>query len=181
MFTVKMFLVGIAVIHVLGQQEDNACSLDNKGSCDPCGITGKWENDLGSKMEITCKLDSPDRNSTGEIIGKYNSAVGAADNFYPLSGRFTIPDMEPRNCIVGFVVAWNNEAYGNSILRLALRGRIMKTQIRYIPFGYSLDTTSMQICGRATTLDRMSLLEFRLIKRILIRNIFIVCFYFNDL
>lgn len=65
-------------------------------------------------MEITCKLDSPDRNSTGEIIGKYNSAVGAADNFYPLLGRFTISEMEPRNCIVGFVVAWNNEAYGNS-------------------------------------------------------------------
>ncbi|VDI56279.1 Hypothetical predicted protein [Mytilus galloprovincialis] len=71
MFTVKMFLVGIAVIHVLGQ----------KG---------------------------------GEIFEKYNSAVGNAENFYLLLGRCTIPVMEPSNCIIGFVVAWNNEAYGNS-------------------------------------------------------------------
>ncbi|CAC5383701.1 unnamed protein product [Mytilus coruscus] len=126
MFKVEIFLIGIAVIYVLGKQEGKACSADKKDTCDPCGITGKWVNELGSVVEITCKLDSPDRNSTGEIIGKYNSAVGAAKDYYPLSGRFTIPDQDPKNCIVGFVVAWNNEAYGNSDSATSFTGTYYK-------------------------------------------------------
>ncbi|VDI60391.1 Hypothetical predicted protein [Mytilus galloprovincialis] len=119
----EIFLIAIAVIHVYGKQEGKACSAGNKDTCNPCGITGKWVNELGSKIEITCKLDSPDRNSTGEINGKYNSAVGAAQDYYPLSGRFTIPDQDPKNCIVGFVVAWNNMVIW--ILQLALQERII--------------------------------------------------------
>ncbi|VDI27425.1 Hypothetical predicted protein [Mytilus galloprovincialis] len=126
MFIVKMFLVGIAVIHVLGKNEEKTCSADNKDTCDPCGITGKWMNELGSVVEITCKLDSPDQSSTGEIIGKYNSAVGAATDYYPLSGRFTIPDQDSTSCIVGFVVAWNNKAYGNADSSTSFTGTYYK-------------------------------------------------------
>lgn len=83
-------------------------------------------NDIGSRMEITFKLDSPDRNSTGEIIGKYNSAVGAATEYNPLSGRFTICDQDSTSYTVGFNVAWNNEAHGNSNSTTSFTGTYYK-------------------------------------------------------
>lgn len=65
-------------------------------------------------MNITCKLDSLDRNTTGEIKGKYNSAVGNAEDFYPLLGRFTMAGPDLQNCVLGFSVAYNNAVRGNS-------------------------------------------------------------------
>ena len=42
-------------------------------------LIGKWRNELGSILEITEAID-------GILIGRYNSKVGEAENFYELRG-----------------------------------------------------------------------------------------------
>jgi hypothetical protein len=74
-------------------------------SCD-CGIDGKWKNELGSTMTLTCK--------DGQLEGIYNTGVGQAKYDYTLSGRYTLSG--PKNDVVelGWVVSWNNKLFGNS-------------------------------------------------------------------
>ncbi|KAL3855502.1 hypothetical protein ACJMK2_014709 [Sinanodonta woodiana] len=73
---------------------------------DPCGISGKWKNQLGSIMEISCQ--------DGSLSGKYSSAVGVAVGFYKLLGQYNIVGANNNDCVVGFSVAWNNDVMGNS-------------------------------------------------------------------
>ena len=87
------------------------CDGNSDVDCRPCGPSGIWLNDLGSVMEITCLLDDSPRRDSGFLVGKYNSAVGNAKDFYELSGRYT---MVGSDYIVGFNVAWNNDIRGNS-------------------------------------------------------------------
>ncbi|KAK3101768.1 hypothetical protein FSP39_006214 [Pinctada imbricata] len=72
-------------------------------TADDCGVSGKWMNQLNSTMEICC-VD-------GNLYGKYNSAVGKAEDFYVLRGRYTL---HGDDCILGWSVAFNNTAFGNS-------------------------------------------------------------------
>ncbi|KAK3102793.1 hypothetical protein FSP39_013956, partial [Pinctada imbricata] len=70
---------------------------------DDCGVSGKWMNQLNSTMELCCYK--------GNLFGKYNSAVGRAEDFYHLKGRYTV---RGGDCILGWSVAYNNAAFGNS-------------------------------------------------------------------
>ena len=78
----------------------------NGTTSDPCGITGNWTNELGSSVMFAC--------NNGHLSGLYNSAVGEAANYYNLSGTYTMAGPTRRDTILGFSVAWNNEAHGNS-------------------------------------------------------------------
>ena len=78
----------------------------NVTDCNPCGIAGKWVNDLGSKAEFSCK--------NGFLSGKYNSKVGKAEDYYLLSGRYTMVGPGHKDAVVGWSVAWNNKEFGNS-------------------------------------------------------------------
>ncbi|KAL3855499.1 hypothetical protein ACJMK2_014707 [Sinanodonta woodiana] len=71
-----------------------------------CGIAGNWINQLGSMMTITCW--------NGNLTGIYRSAVGAATDYYQLSGRYTMTGANQKDCVLGFSVAWNNDVRGNS-------------------------------------------------------------------
>lgn len=44
-------------------------------------LTGTWYNELGSEMKLTA-------HANGNLTGQYFSAVGDAENFYVLQGRF---------------------------------------------------------------------------------------------
>ena len=61
-------------------------------------------------MTLSCQADSSPSN-VGKLTGKYNSAVGKASDYYILTGRYT---KSGSDCILGFTVAWNNDAFGNS-------------------------------------------------------------------
>ena len=78
----------------------------NGTDCNPCGIAGKWENDLGSKAEFSCE--------DGFLSGKYNSKVGRAEDYYLLSGRYTMVGPNQTDAVVGWSVAWKNDVFGNS-------------------------------------------------------------------
>ena len=56
---------------------------------------------LGSTMELT-----PD--GKGGLSGKYNSAVGTAEDFYILTGRFDISPPGGKGTSLGWVVNWRN-------------------------------------------------------------------------
>ena len=67
------------------------------------GLSGVWYNQLGSTMTL---IADPD----GGLSGKYNSAVGEAEDFYILTGRF---DADPPvdkgvGVSVGWVVTYRN-------------------------------------------------------------------------
>ncbi|KAH3798126.1 streptavidin-V2-like [Dreissena polymorpha] len=85
-------------------------SRDNPFGCNvpdhqnECGIAGVWRNQLQSVMKFTCV--------GGHIDGTYFTAVGKADGFYELSGKYLKPDNN--TTIVGWVVAFSNDLYGNS-------------------------------------------------------------------
>ncbi|HWH08341.1 MAG TPA: avidin/streptavidin family protein [Candidatus Thermoplasmatota archaeon] len=59
-------------------------------------LDGVWYNELGSKMTL--------KTNGAQLMGLYETAVGAAKGEYPLAGLFTL-DPEPT---LGFVVAWQN-------------------------------------------------------------------------
>ncbi|XP_060588468.1 streptavidin-V2-like [Ruditapes philippinarum] len=100
-----MFIVIVLLVAVLWQTcfAETFCSAED--GCD-CGIAGTWRNQLGSNVTFTCK--------DGQLDGKYNSAVGHAEDYYLLSGRYTLSG--PKNDVVelGWVVSWNNKKFGNS-------------------------------------------------------------------
>jgi hypothetical protein len=91
-----------------------------------CGVAGTWKNQLGSKVTFSCK--------NGQINGKYNSAVGNAEDYYSLTGRYTRAGTDNNAVVLGWVVSWNNEMFGNSNSSTSWSGiyypneRIIRTQ-----------------------------------------------------
>lgn len=75
-------------------------------SFDPCGISGKWKNQMGSILDISCE--------NGYLNGKYSSAVGNANGLYEILGRYNMVGANNQDCVAGFSVAWNNDIMGNS-------------------------------------------------------------------
>ncbi|KAK3090247.1 hypothetical protein FSP39_010355 [Pinctada imbricata] len=70
---------------------------------DPCGMAGIWLNNLNSTMEVCCK--------DGQLHGQYMMGVGDAEDYYELSGRYT---MIGGDCVFGWSIAYNNKVHGNS-------------------------------------------------------------------
>ena len=64
-------------------------------------ISGDWYSQLGSKMTLIA-----DQN--GGLRGKYNSAVGEAEDFYTLTGRFDTCPPSDEGFSVGWVVTFHN-------------------------------------------------------------------------
>ncbi|KDR76656.1 hypothetical protein GALMADRAFT_96391 [Galerina marginata CBS 339.88] len=64
-------------------------------------LSGDWHNQLGSKVHFITDSD-------GGITGKYNSAVGRAEDFYILTGRFDANPPEDEGVSVGWTVTWRN-------------------------------------------------------------------------
>jgi len=66
-------------------------------------LSGDWHNQLGSKMTLIADED-------GGLRGKYNSAVGEAEDFYILTGRFDAspPSDNLKGVSVGWVVTYRN-------------------------------------------------------------------------
>ncbi|XP_060588446.1 streptavidin-V2-like [Ruditapes philippinarum] len=99
---------------------------DAKRKKDDCGVAGTWKNQLWSKVTFSCK--------NGQITGKYNSAVGNAEDYYSLTGRYTRAGTDDNAVVLGWVVSWNNEVFGNSNSSTSWSGiyypdeRIIRTQ-----------------------------------------------------
>ncbi|XP_052785609.1 streptavidin-like [Mya arenaria] len=68
-----------------------------------CKIAGVWKNQYSSYIRLTC--------SNGFIVGRYFSGDVNA-GFYELAGRYQLPD--DQTCILGWIIAYENELYGNS-------------------------------------------------------------------
>jgi len=68
-------------------------------------ISGQYVNELGSNVTLKCFPDS------GVLSGSYQTAVGDASGQYPVMGLATSCGDQP---VVGFCVAWNNAAHGNT-------------------------------------------------------------------
>uniref|UniRef100_A0A8C0U875 Avidin n=1 Tax=Cyanistes caeruleus TaxID=156563 RepID=A0A8C0U875_CYACU len=78
-------------------------SCPGKGARDikPCNLTGWWENDLGSKMEVF-EVDSD-----GTFFGEYHTAVSSAKKPIqpsPMTGSQHLD--EDGQCTFGFTVNW---------------------------------------------------------------------------
>ncbi|KAJ6465636.1 tamavidin1 [Mycena vitilis] len=81
-------------------------------------FSGTWFNELGSQMVLVA-------NASGTISGQYNSAVGEAQDFYVLAGRFdtappapTAPGDPAEGVSIGWTVAWHNtkeNAHSNTV------------------------------------------------------------------
>lgn len=67
----------------------------------PQGLAGTWFNELGSTMVLTV-------DPSGGLSGTYNSAVGNAENEYPLVGRFDSAPVSGNGTALGWAVAWRN-------------------------------------------------------------------------
>ncbi|KAK6978197.1 Avidin/streptavidin [Favolaschia claudopus] len=70
-------------------------------SFDPARLCGKWVNQLGSHMILTA-------DKCGNISGRYNSAVGKAEDFYVLTGRFDTTPPDNKGVSLGWVVTYKN-------------------------------------------------------------------------
>ncbi|KDR72421.1 hypothetical protein GALMADRAFT_253228 [Galerina marginata CBS 339.88] len=64
-------------------------------------LAGDWHNQLGSKVHFVT-------DPNGGITGKYNSAVGRAEDFYVLTGRFDANPPLDEGVSVGWTVNWRN-------------------------------------------------------------------------
>ena len=64
-------------------------------------LDGTWYNELGSTMTIAT-------DDNGGITGKYNSAVGKAEDYYILTGRYDVDPTSGEGTSVGWVVNWRN-------------------------------------------------------------------------
>jgi hypothetical protein len=64
-------------------------------------LSGVWYNQLGSTMTLIA-----DKN--GGLSGKYNSAVGNAQDFYILTGRFDASPPPDEGVSLGWVVTFRN-------------------------------------------------------------------------
>ena len=73
-----------------------------------CGLKGVWQNQLDSSFAIEwC--------SEGHVAGRYHSAVGNADDYYDLSGKYTWAESVTNTTVVlAWTVSYNNTANGNS-------------------------------------------------------------------
>jgi Avidin family len=66
------------------------------------GISGVWYNKLGSEMILTA-------DENGGLTGTYKSAVGNAEDFYILAGRYDAsPPLDGSGDSVGWVVTFRN-------------------------------------------------------------------------
>lgn len=65
-------------------------------------IDGIWYNQLGSEMTLTTDKD-------GGLTGKYRSAVGKAEDWYYLSGRYDVLPPPNEGDSVGWVVTFRNQ------------------------------------------------------------------------
>jgi len=64
-------------------------------------LSGDWYNQLGSKMTLIA-------DENGGLRGKYNSAVGNAEDFYILTGWFDACPPSDKGVSVGWVVTFRN-------------------------------------------------------------------------
>jgi len=64
-------------------------------------LSGDWHNQLGSKMTLIA-------DENGGLRGKYNSAVGQAEDFYILTGRFDACPPSDEGVSLGWVVSFSN-------------------------------------------------------------------------
>jgi Avidin family len=66
-------------------------------------LSGVWYNELGSEMFLTA-------DENGGLCGTYKSAVGNAEDFYILAGRFdACPPSDGRGDSVGWAVTFRND------------------------------------------------------------------------
>ncbi|KJA14484.1 hypothetical protein HYPSUDRAFT_173356 [Hypholoma sublateritium FD-334 SS-4] len=64
-------------------------------------LSGIWYNELGSTMILTA-------DATGCLSGKYKSAVGNAEDFYVLTGRYDTNAPSDKGVSLAWTVAYNN-------------------------------------------------------------------------
>ncbi|KAJ7193143.1 Avidin/streptavidin [Mycena pura] len=64
-------------------------------------LSGDWYNQLGSKMTLIA-------DESGGLRGKYNSAVGNAEGFYILTGRFDLCAPSDSGVSIGWAVTFRN-------------------------------------------------------------------------
>ncbi|CAA7262591.1 unnamed protein product [Cyclocybe aegerita] len=64
-------------------------------------LSGDWYNQLSSKMTLIA-------DASGGLSGEYNSAVGEAQDFYILTGRFDADPPTDEGISVGWVVTFRN-------------------------------------------------------------------------
>ena len=64
-------------------------------------LSGIWYNELGSTMVLNADV-------TGRLSGKYKSAVGNAEDFYVLSGRYDVNAPSDKGVSLAWTVAYNN-------------------------------------------------------------------------
>lgn len=94
---------------VLGMTTDSVHSVSCQtipSEHNQCGLAGKWKNQLQSVMEITCQ--------DGQVNGRYNTAVGLAQDFYDIAGRYTMAGENMTDTVLSWAVSWNNNVFGNS-------------------------------------------------------------------
>jgi hypothetical protein len=65
------------------------------------GLSGDWYNQLGSKTTLIA-------DGSGGLSGTYCSAVGTAQDFYILTGRYDADPPSDKGVSVGWVVTWRN-------------------------------------------------------------------------
>ncbi|KAJ3710837.1 signal peptide-tamavidin 1 [Lentinula raphanica] len=65
-------------------------------------LSGKWYNELGSIMILFA-------DGKGGLTGEYNSAVGNAEYWYILAGRFETAPPPDEGLSLGWAVSWRNE------------------------------------------------------------------------
>ena len=78
-------------------------------------LSGDWYNELGSKMTLTAADD-------GSLTGTYNSAVGDAEDFYVLAGRFDAAPPTGEGVSIGWAVTFRND-YRNAHSTTAWSGQ----------------------------------------------------------
>lgn len=66
-------------------------------------LCGEWYNALGSKMSLSTDVN-------GGLMGTYCSAVGNAQDFYLLTGRFDSSPPSQGGVSIGWVVTFRNES-----------------------------------------------------------------------
>ena len=64
-------------------------------------LSGIWYNELGSTMVLNADV-------SGRLSGKYKSAVGNAEDFYVLTGRYDVNAPSDKGASLAWTVAYNN-------------------------------------------------------------------------
>ncbi|XP_062596648.1 streptavidin-V2-like [Saccostrea cucullata] len=97
-YLLPLLICGVLPVQSLNTNVTKPCMKQQRNE-NQCALAGKWKNELGSKMEITC--------NEGTISGRYESTVGQAVNWYDLSGRYL--QVNEKDFMVGWSVAWKNQ------------------------------------------------------------------------